>query len=271
MTRFRTQSGPSQGTVQEGRGILRASWLISSICMILLLSSPPYLWAEDDSEDSFKKFVHGMGETLYFLAWPTAEYERAGFGGVSFTSNGADVSFRLHGKSGFDGGHLWVDVVVEIRNGEITDLRWGDNNAILAQPGATIKAMGEVLAELNKEYSQSQGGGSRQSGTSQGYRYYFTNNCSRPVTLAIRYRDVAGQWRTEGWWKFAPGAGNYLSSSTHQELRSNSAVWYYYAETTDGSDWSWTGSSPVSFDGRNLRMQEMNDKEGDSEWSITCK
>lgn len=271
MTRFRKKCGPPQEAGHEGGGILRASWIVSSICMFLLIASPAILRGDDDSRESYKSFADAVGESLYFLAWPTAEYQRVSFGGVSFTSNGADVSFRLHGKSGFDGGHLWVDVVVEIRNGEITNLRWGDNNAILAQPGSTMKAMGEILAELNEEYSQSQGGGARQSGTSQGYRYYFTNNCSRPVTLAIRYRDVAGQWRTEGWWKFAPGAGNYLSSSTHQELRSNSAVWYYYAEATDGSGWSWTGSLPVSFDGRNLRMQEMNDKEGDSEWSITCR
>ncbi|HSG41245.1 MAG TPA: DUF1036 domain-containing protein [Thermoanaerobaculia bacterium] len=270
MTRFRMKCGPSRGTGQEGGGIRRASWIFS-ICIVLLLFSTAVLWGKEDSQGSYKKFVESIGKGIYFLAWPTAAYERASFGGVSFTTNGVDVSFRLHGKSGINGGPLWVDVIVEIRAGKISDLRWGDNNAILAPPGSTMKAMEEILAELNREYSQSQGGGSQQSVTSQGYRYYFLNSCNRAVTLAIHYKDVAETWRTVGWWTFAPGEGSYLLASGSYPLRSNSAVWYYYAETTDGSGLRWVGNFPVSFNGRNLRMQEMNDKEGDSEWSITCK
>jgi hypothetical protein len=276
MTKSSGKERPEGGTHRKKGGVLPAFWIAFSMCMILVLASSSSLWGEEDSRDSYEKIADAVGKTLYFLAWPTAEYERATLGGVSFATGGADVSFRLQGKSGFSGDHLWVDVVLEIRNSEITNIRWGDNNAILAQPGTTIKAMGEALAQLNEEYTRSQDSRapgnqfSGPAGGSQGFGYYFLNSCSRPIALAIRYQEVTGQWRTDGWWNFAPGQGSYLFSGGKQ-IRSKNAIWYFYAETVDGSDWNWTGDYSFSLSGRNLRMQEMTDKEGDSEWSITCK
>lgn len=256
--------------------VLQTSQIISVVCIILIFALPLCLWGEEGSRNSYEKFADAVGETLYFLAWPTAEYERVTFGGFSFATGGADISFRLHGRSGFSGDHLWVDVILEVRNGEITNIRWGDNNAILAQPGTIMAAMGEALAQLNEEYSRGSQGSqppgrqlSGSSGVSQGFGFYFANNCGKSVTLAIRYQEVTGQWQTDGWWSFAPGEGSYLFSGGKQ-LRSNSAVWYFYAEAADGS-WSWAGDHPFTFNGRNLPMKVMNDKEGDSEWSVIYK
>ena len=102
-----------------------------------------------------------------------------------------------------------------------------------------------------------------------GYSYQFTNGCEHPVQLAIRYKNMGGTWQNAGWWKFSPNETAYLVSGG-QRLRSNNAVWYYYAETTDNSNLQWSGDHSVTFNGRSLLMKELRDAEGESTWTITC-
>jgi hypothetical protein len=238
------------------------------LCLIAILSAmllfPGGLWCQDSGESGFKDFVDSLGKSLYFMAWPTAQYEGVTFGGVSSSEDAKYITFRLYGKSAFDDGPLWVDTIIEVRNGQITDLRWGRNNAILAAPGSTITAMGQALAQLNEDYQRS------HHPAEQGFGYFFTNQCNKPVSLAILYKDLSGQWQTAGWWQFAPGASDYLKYSNGSRVTSTSAAWYFYAESGDGS-FQWKGTQKTSLEGRTLYMKEMNDKEGDSEWSVQCR
>lgn len=98
--------------------------------------------------------------------------------------------------------------------------------------------------------------------------YYFTNNCSQPVDLAIRYRSASGAWVTDGWWRFDPGESLYLASNG-QRLTSTNSVWYFYAETADGSGF-WGGDHRINFDDSSLPMKEMRDNNGDYNWSVRC-
>jgi hypothetical protein len=63
----------------------------------------------------------------------------------------------IGGISAFGGGPLWTDVVIEVRNGRIDDLYWGENKALLFKPGESIKVWGEVLKELNRRYNRQAG------------------------------------------------------------------------------------------------------------------
>jgi uncharacterized membrane protein len=229
--------------------------------LISLFAYTPNLLAD---ESGYRGFVDSVAGSLYFLAWPTATYERVEFGDLQSVHSGADVSFRLHGKSAFDDGPLWVDVVIEVRNGQITDLRWGRNNAILAQPGSTIKALAEELARINSEQSRS-----HSSSTAAGFGYRFTNRCSRSIDLAISYMDTSGQWRTEGWWSFAPGESAFLTNQAGR-LTSNNTTWYFYARTTDNA-WEWRGENRFVLGGTSLGMRETADTEGDNEWFVSCE
>ncbi len=126
--------------------------------LVVLLCACGGAWAQSDSDDSdWRKFVDSIGKILYFDAWPTATYQSVSFGNVAVVPGGVDVSFVLHGISAFDNGPLWTEVVLEMRNGKITNIRWGRNNAVLAAPGSTMKALGQALDELNKQYQQQQG------------------------------------------------------------------------------------------------------------------
>ena len=104
--------------------------------------------------------------------------------------------------------------------------------------------------------------------------FLFKNNCRYPVRLAIHYRKTNGEWTTEGWWNIAPFQETYLASKGTR-LTTNSSIWYYYAETTDGSGEYWKGDYPISFGTffgtsfeRKLPMRKMQDN--DNNWSISC-
>jgi len=227
-------------------------------------------------ESGFRAFVDAIGESLYFLAWPSAKYDSVGFGGVRFVEGGADVAVRLHGRSGFSDTHLWTDVIIEIRDGEVQDVRWGNNNAILVQPGKTMEAMGEVFAEMNAEYQKNL----RQSGAAvgkggtpssgNGFPFYVTNRCEHPVRLAIHFKDSSGRWRTEGWWTFGPGKAGRLNDARGRNLRTKNSIWYFYGEAADGTGVVWKGDARFTWNGRNLPMDKLEDTQGDLDLTLTC-
>jgi hypothetical protein len=127
-------------------------------CLSILAIVPSIAQAQNNSPDRdlawYQKFVNAVGETVYFFAWPTATYERVSFQGFTRVADGADAKLRVHGISAIGGGPLWTDVVIEVRNGRIHNLYWGENNALLFKPGESIKKLGEVLKELNRQYNR---------------------------------------------------------------------------------------------------------------------
>jgi len=131
---------------------------LTSICLFFAVFNPFHLQAQADrsEETSYKDFIDGVGAMLYFLAWPSAAYDSVSFAGASAANGGTDVKVRLHGKSSINDGYLWTELIVVFRDGEIRDVKWGRNNALLMQPGSTVTAFGEALSELNAEYERSQ-------------------------------------------------------------------------------------------------------------------
>jgi len=111
-----------------------------------------------DDESRIRKFVNGAGEMLYFFAWPSATYQSVNFNDFSREPGGFDASITLHGTSAIDGGDLWTKLVLEARDGKISNIRWGENNAILFKPGESVAAFGKLLVELNKQYAESNSG-----------------------------------------------------------------------------------------------------------------
>ncbi|MGB6296614.1 MAG: phospholipase A2 [Rivularia sp. (in: cyanobacteria)] len=102
-----------------------------------------------------------------------------------------------------------------------------------------------------------------------GYNYHFTNNCSSPIRLAIRYKNTSGKWVTKGWWNFAARESAYLQSNGIR-LASKNSIYYYYAEPTDNSGGFWGGNHKVRFNGKTLKMRQKQDKNGHNELSIRC-
>jgi tetratricopeptide (TPR) repeat protein len=101
---------------------------------------------------SWGSFVRAIGKRVYFFAFPTAKYSHSE---LEIIRPGADdtteVVFVVHGLSAFDDSDLWTEVVLAMRGTRAVDLRWGQTNAILTRPGETMKAIGELLQEVNRQ------------------------------------------------------------------------------------------------------------------------
>jgi Protein of unknown function (DUF1036) len=106
----------------------------------------------------------------------------------------------------------------------------------------------------------------------QGYYLKFTNNCSRHVQIAIHYRDVNNKWITDGWWKFSPGDKKVLTSG-NSPLVSNNRIFYFYAETIDGSNsLIWKGENYAVIDGKQYGFRKVRDTRGNNnDFSVQCK
>lgn len=191
------------------------------VLILLVLFSSSFsttqAWAQrnrDDDVSWYKEFVDAIGGTLYFVAWPTATYERVSFEGLSRTYGGVDIKIKLHGRSAFDDSSLWTEVVVEVRGGEVTDIKWGRNNAIIAQPGETMGAIVELLAELNKEYDRTNGT-TRNPRPREPYRppvsqrtYAICLTNTTDLDLNYQFRWGAGEWENR---RVAPNGSRWHS------------------------------------------------------------
>lgn len=215
---------------------------------------------------SYKKMLDSLGSTIFFFAWPSATYKRGFYEGSTPMSNSYLVTFKLEGVSTFSGGKLWTEVILEMKNNEIIDMRWGKNNAILLKPGETIKFLGEVLKELNEKNS-SANRFSNYEPTSQGYDISVYNKCHKEISLAIRYRNTSGDWVTKYWWNISPHESNYLSSDGGR-LKTNSSILYYYARA---GSMTWDGfDNTTVIDGEEYSMRKHNDNSGDTNIVLSC-
>jgi len=80
--------------------------------------------------------------------------------------------------------------------------------------------------------------GSGSSSDEQDYdRIYFKNNCARTIWTALHYKNLDGQWVTDGWWKLQPGGSAFVAKTRNINL-------YIYAESDDPAESRlyWQGS-----------------------------
>jgi hypothetical protein len=128
----------------------KMAWVVA--VLIVIATSP--LQADDTSV--WDKLVQGIGKSTYFAAFPTATYKGAKFRTTTRTEDGTEVVFEVYGLSAFDHSDLWTEVIVTVKDFEISNVRWGRNNALLAQPGETLKNLGDLLVEINKQIQANQ-------------------------------------------------------------------------------------------------------------------
>lgn len=102
-----------------------------------------------------------------------------------------------------------------------------------------------------------------------GEPYHITNNCKHPIRILLRYRNVNDEWKTAGWWDFTPNEAAYLAVDNKRLLSKNS-IWYYYAETTNNTNYSWQGDHSVAYNGRTYKMRQREDKQGINKLALTC-
>ena len=161
---------------------------LAFLCIALCL--PISASASQQSEGEIKTFLDGIGEALYAFAWPTATYKGIQLQDIdSNPSGGLDVTLLVHGISAFSGDSLWTEVIITLQNWDITNLRWGRNNALLSPPGATVTALGEVLEELNRETNRPPS--AESSAVVQSWT--LTDGCADGTGVQFRIFELAGE------------------------------------------------------------------------------
>jgi hypothetical protein len=108
------------------------------------------------------------------------------------------------------------------------------------------------------------------SGTAQVGGLLVRNNCRHPVKIAVRYRNLANEWIVDGWWNVDAKESTYLSDRSDRRLATDTATWYYYAETTNSSNLAWKGENTYALGSLQLPMVKLAAPKGDSEWTLLC-
>ncbi len=89
------------------------------------------------------------------------------------------------------------------------------------------------------------------------------------MRVLLRYKDSTRDWTTQGWWAFTPNEVAYLAVN-NQRLLSRNSIWYFYAETTDGSNTVWEGTEPISYKGKTYKIKKKVDEVGVNKLTLTC-
>jgi hypothetical protein len=123
--------------------------------LILLLSSVAMIAQQSQDERDADSFFHSVAATIYTLAWPTATFKKAEFSGLQRVSNGIAVVMKLSGI-GLFGDDLWLKLGVVVNHDGIQDVKVMGHDALFAGPFETSKAVGQLIVELDKQYSKRQ-------------------------------------------------------------------------------------------------------------------
>jgi hypothetical protein len=203
----------------------------------LALGASAHLQAQTRDEDGVRSFVDSIAAATYAAAWPTASYKKASIKSTSWVEGGYDVSVRLLGESAF-GGDLWLDLVFEIRNGGLSNVRIGGHNAILVPPFETTKALGAVLEDLIKEYES--GSANRRPAPSPAAPTYsagqagavcLRNQSSEEIKFSYRWGEGAWQSdsvaaKTNSWYWWTYSGNNRTSPQFYIRFDDNFAAGY---------------------------------------------
>jgi uncharacterized membrane protein len=129
-----------------------------------------------------------------------------------------------------------------------------------------------TLKKLRHDMLYRQNRCDRAAATGQvaAYSILVDNQCSHPISVAVRYSDAGGVWRSAGWWKLGSNARTYLADTNGIRLTTAGATMYFYAETTDDAELSWQGDYRAAMGGSNLPMRRVDDASGDTEVVLTC-
>lgn len=90
-----------------------------------------------------------------------------------------------------------------------------------------------------------------------GWPFELTNSCSRPIRFGLSYLSPTGEWKDVFGWELSPGKAITLSNND-MVIYSRNRTFYYYAETTDGSNMIWSGNDLTrEFGGRSVGLKKV--------------
>ena len=186
-------------------GMKRAVAVYLAVCGLALAQDNA---PSQKDQDELAAFLNSAAAGIYKLAWPTATYKRAEFGGFERVRDGIAVTMKLSG-TGLFGDSLWLRLGIVVNSNGIQDVRVIDHDALFAAPFATAKTLGELAVELGKQFSsRPQSSAKRELAGA----VCIANSTEADVVFAYRWgeadwqRDTVAAGRsTVYWWRYQSG------------------------------------------------------------------
>jgi hypothetical protein len=188
----------------HGFPLQRAIQLAAFLFVIWMGAGPAPLSAQRNESEA-RGIVGSLGAAVYNLAWPTAIYDGVTISQFQRVSQGFDVAIVLYGRSGINDGLLWIELVFELRNGALHDVRLGRDNHILVAPFETMRAVGRVGLAIVESVQDDQ----------------------RREMLVGTWRDENSvfTYTADGWWRCDWDSGS--SSAGRWTLQNGTLSWYF--------------------------------------------
>jgi len=185
-----------------------ACLLLYSLALLAQSGAP-----SQKEKDDLAGFLNSAAAGIYEMAWPTATYRSAEFGGFQREADGIAVIVKLSGE-GLFGDNLWLKLGLVVNRNGIQDVRVIDHDALFAPPFATSKAIGDLLVELGKRYAGRQVETNIESQPMAG-AVCIVNSTEIDLAFAYRWGDAAWQ-RDEVeagktsvyWWRYQTAEHN---------------------------------------------------------------
>lgn len=98
-------------------------------------------------------------------------------------------------------------------------------------------------------------------------------SCSHPIRVVFRYENGVGDWSITDWYRFNANEGaSMLTLDDRKHLHTRASPFYFYAETTDGSELKWSGSTNVDVGGTVYGFQdkEFDGNSGQAKLTLDC-
>lgn len=87
------------------------------------------------------------------------------------------------------------------------------------------------------------------------YRIRIYNICKDDIQIALRYRNMEGDWVTGGWWLFTGGEISRISLD-EEAVSTNHMLVYYFAEALN-EPYEWSGDYSYELLGREIKMRKL--------------
>lgn len=117
-------------------------------------ASYPNEYEQSTIMDNIRSFVDPVAREIFFLAWPGSPFRSFSLSDPTSTPGGFDVSVKLDGTGINEQGgtDIWLELVIEIRNGRYQGFRLGRNNGSI-QPFTDSADVDRVRKLLFEEYA----------------------------------------------------------------------------------------------------------------------
>jgi hypothetical protein len=211
------------------------------------------------SESDLREIYDSLGRIA-------GEFNSPKTGQISFSGQLENkFNWHLNEVRKFSASHNTLQAIVRAsaHGNEIFDRKrgWQEISVI-----ARLRCLGEPDAKTLKAQVAS------DIGMNIGAELYVRNSCTKAIRFAISYLKLNQEWDEVGFWEYDGKSNSFPGTSQGNRIRSNNDVFYFFAETLDGS-LVWQGDQKETVRGRTVNMRKIElrkDSDGDYVLEFTC-